>query len=91
MTVLSGDLLVDHELTSFVEWVYLLTGHRVVAAPGMGGAGVEIDHDNRVIRINSLLNPPAFRWALSRACRRITQGSLACPEFHAKLRLVTEG
>lgn len=77
------------EIVTTIETMTVLTGHRILIDCGMGLLGVEIDHDKRVIKINGRLDPPAFRWALVRAYRRIMEGVEGAPEFHAKLRLVS--
>lgn len=88
MTAMSEDRVVINEITCARQWVMRLTGYTVAADPSLGRVGVEIDHDARLIKINAYLDPPAYRWALSRAYRRIAEGALAAPEFRTKLRLV---
>lgn len=90
MSAMSGELVAAAEITAFVEWVMLLTGYRVCPDPTLGRTGVEIDHDTCTISVNSSLSPPEYRWALSRACRRIVRGADATPEFRTKLHLVVD-
>lgn len=64
------------------DTVYDLINYQVIGVDGLGHRACEIDHQRKVIEVQSGLSLPLYQFGAARAWLRIAGGPEAAPEFH---------